>query len=214
MLKLITGEVRAAYEADSACELFGEELWNLEELRHRIGVVMPEEVQRFDAHQEAFETVLSALRGAYGLVRGMRFRAVEREAAWAAVRRMGIEALAGREYGALSSGEKRRFLIARALVHRPGVLVLDEASTALDFAAAAILMRALRDLHKSGTTLVLVTHHPAEIPPEVERVILMRGGEIVADGPKRRVLDSRSMSRVFGVPLKVSWHRGWCQVQG
>lgn len=213
LLKLITGEVRAAHHPDAFCRLFGEDLWNLEELRHRIGVVMPEEVGRFHPHQAAMETVLSSFRGAYGVVRGMRFRASERDAAMRVLEKLGIGSLAAREYGALSSGEKRRFLIARALVHGPDVLVLDEASTALDFAAAATLMRSLRDLLAAGTTLVQVTHHPAEIPPEIDRVILLSSGEIVADGPKRRVLNAAALSRVFGTRLQVSWHRGWCQVQ-
>jgi iron complex transport system ATP-binding protein len=143
----------------------------------------------------------------------MRFRASEKAAAKMVLEKLGIASLAGREYGALSSGEKRRFLIARALVHCPDVLVLDEASTALDFAAAATLMRSLRDLHSAGTTLVQVTHHPSEIPPEIDRVILLSGGEMVADGPKRRVLSAAALSRVFGISLDVSWHRGWCQVR-
>ena len=212
LLKLLTGEVRAAFDPGSHCRLFGETEWCLEELRHRIGVVMPDEISRFDPAGEAAGTVLSAFRGAYGLARGMRFRAAERAAADHAMERLGIAGLARRPFGSLSSGERRRFLIARALVHQPAVLVLDEPSTALDFAAAATLTRTLREVHRSGTTLVLVTHHPSEIPPEIGRAVLLDGGRISADGPKRRILNSANLSRSFGTPLHASWHRGWCHV--
>ena len=77
---------------------------------------------------------------------------------------LGVEHLADREFGTLSSGERRRILIARALVHDPEVLVLDEPSTALDFAAALQLTATLRSLLEKGRDLVLVTHHPGEIP--------------------------------------------------
>jgi len=213
LLKLLTGEVRPEAREETRCRLFGEELWSLEELRHRIGVVMPEDVARFDPDEVAGDVVLSALRGAYGRTREMRFRAAERARAAEAMERLGVAALARRDFGALSSGERRRLLIARALVHRPEVLVLDEPSTALDFAAAAGLAAVMRGLVAGGQTLVLVTHHPGEIPPEIGRVVLLENGRIRADGPKREVLDGALLGELFGLPLRVAWSRGWCEVR-
>ena len=83
----------------------------------------------------------------------------------------------------MSAGEKRRILIARALVHRPRQLLLDEPSNALDLAAQRELRESLRRLAQEGTGLVMVTHHLGDILPEIERIILMRDGCIVADGP-------------------------------
>ena len=214
LLQLLTGGLRPEVRDASYCRLFGEERWCIDELRERIGVVMPEEVSRFDPDELAFDVVLTAFRGAYGRVRTMRFSKAERVAASRAVDRLGVAHLVNRDFGALSSGERRRFLIARALAPDPGVLVLDEPSTALDFAAATELSDILRELIGDGHTLVLVTHHPGEIPPEIGRVVMLKGGRIFDEGPKRRLLTSERLSGLFGLPLRARWSGGWCHVRG
>lgn len=213
LLKLLVGELRPEAKAETVCRLFGEALWSIEELRHRIGVIMPEEVARFDPEEIALDAVLSSLRGAYGRTRDMRFSRHEKVRAEESMRAAGVLPLADRYFGTLSSGERRRILIARALVHEPEVLVLDEPSTALDFAAAVQLSATLRSLAGQGSTLVLVTHHPGEILPEIDRTILLRHGRIFADGPKREVLESEVLGELFGVPLRVDWSEGWPNVR-
>jgi iron complex transport system ATP-binding protein len=212
-LKLLTGELRPEADPQSFCRLFGEDLWSLEELRHRIGVVMPEEVARFDDREISLDAVLSSLRGAYGRTRDMRFSKADKARALLAMDLMGVADLRDRPFGALSSGERRRFLVARALVHEPEVLVLDEPSTALDFPASIQLIATLRKLQQQGRTLVWVTHHPGEIPPEINRVVLLKQGRVFADGSKRDVLTDETLGRLFGVDLHVSWSRGWCDVR-
>jgi iron complex transport system ATP-binding protein len=212
-LKLITGEVRPEADPTTRCRLFGEDLWSLEEIRHRIGVIMPEDIARFHPEELARDAVLSSLRGAFGRTRDMRFSRSEKQRAMDSMGLMGVEKLADRYFGTLSSGERRRILIARALVHQPEVLVLDEPSTALDFAAAIQLTGTLRSLLGAGRDLVLVTHHPGEIPPEIQRVILLRGGRVFADGPKRDVITSPHLSELYQVALRVRWSGGWCDVR-
>lgn len=209
LLKLMTGELRPEARPGSSCELFGEDRWCLEELRHRIGLVMPEEVARFQADEVASDVVRSAFRGAYGRTGDMRFKASERKLADEAMDETGVGELAGRFFGQLSSGEKRRFLIARALVHRPEILVLDEPSTALDFAARLALLGRLRHVARSTMTVVLVTHDPGEVLPEIGRVILLKEGRVFADGRKRDVLTAASLSELYGMRLKLRWHDGW-----
>lgn len=211
-LKLLTGEVRPEADPASACRLFGEEMWSLEEIHHRIGVIMPEDVERFHPAELTRDAVLSSLRGAFGRTRDMRFSTTEKQQAADSMALMGVLKLADREFGALSSGERRRILIARALAHNPEALVLDEPSTALDFAAASQLTATLRALASSGRDLIWVTHHPGEIPPEISRVILLREGRVFADGPKREVITSRNMSDLYQINLKVKWSGGWCEV--
>ena len=126
---------------------------------------------------------------------------------------MGMAPLGGRPFGALSSGERRRFLIARALVHEPEVIVLDEPSTALDFAASLHLIETLRRLISAGRTLVWVTHHPGEIPPEIDRVVLLKNGRVHADGPKAEILTHSVLSGLYDVDLNVQWSGGWCDVR-
>lgn len=212
LLKLMTGEVRAEAKPGTACRLFGEDLWCLEELRHRIGIVMPEEVARFDPEEVAADVVRSAFRGAYGRTGDMRFKASEKESAVRAMAELGIGALAERYFGQLSSGEKRRFLIARSLVHRPEVLVLDEPTTALDFGARLALLARLR-IVASAATLALVTHDPGEILPEIDRVILLHEGRIIADGAKKDVLTAEALGGIYGMSLQLSWQKGWAMVR-
>lgn len=212
-LKLLTGEVRPAAEPATRCRLFNEELWSLMEIRHRIGVVMPEEVSRFDTEELTRDAVLSSLRGAYGRTRDMRFSGLEKAKAAESMMLMGVSSLAEREFGTLSSGERRRILIARALVHEPEVLVLDEPSTALDFSAALQLGSTLRSLIQAGRDLILVTHHPAEIPPEIERVILLKEGRIFADGNKRNIITRAHLNELYHADLTVRWSDGWCHVR-
>jgi iron complex transport system ATP-binding protein len=209
LLKLMTGELRAEARPNSSCELFGEDLWCLEELRHRIGIVMPEEVSRFDDDEIAGDVVLSVFRGAYGRTREMRFSASEKQRALNAITTAGVADLRNREFGQLSSGEKRRFLIARSMVHTPEILVLDEPSTALDFAARLVMLGKLRTMTKTTKSIVLVTHDPAEIFPEMDRVILLKAGRIIADGPKRKILTSTTLSKFYGIPIKLHWNHGW-----
>ncbi|MDP4995557.1 MAG: ATP-binding cassette domain-containing protein [Akkermansiaceae bacterium] len=209
LLKLMTGEVRAEAKPGALCRVFGEEQWCLEELRHRVGLVMPEEVARFLPDEVAADVVHSAFRGAYGRTGDMRFKKSEKERAAKAMADVGVANLAGRLFGQLSSGEKRRFLIARALVHEPEVLVLDEPSTALDFAARLAMLERLRSIAQGAGTIVLVTHDPGEILPEIDRVILLDRGKIIADGAKRKILKSDVLSELYGMKLKLSWLEGW-----
>ena len=212
LIKLITGELRAAAEPGSLARLFGDDLWSLEDLRHRLGLVSPEEAQRFDPEEAAEGVVLSSLRGAFGLTRWMRFSKAERQRAGEAMEKAGVEALSARAYGELSSGERRRFLLARALVHEPGALLLDEPTTALDFPSAFAFISIVRELIRSGHGVIWVTHHPAEIPPETERVILLKRGRVFADGLPKKVLTSAILSDLYDLPLNARWSGGFCQV--
>lgn len=213
LLGLITGELRAEARPETSCRLFGEEFWALWEIRAKIGVIMPEDVRHFDPDETGLDAVRSSFRGSLGRTRDMRFSKNETSAALSAMERMKVGHLAEREFGHLSSGEQRRILVARALVHDPRVIVLDEPSTALDLAAASQLNAILRELPDSGHTLVWVTHHPNEIPPEVARAVLIKNGCIFADGPTRKLLRSEILSQLYDTPLTARWHGGWCHVR-
>jgi iron complex transport system ATP-binding protein len=124
------------------------------------------------------------------------------------MREVGIFHLAGRTMDTLSTGEARRALIARALVHDPAVLVLDEPYAGLDPAARYHVATAVRELAAGGRGLLLVTHHIEDIPPEVDRVVMLRSGRVFADGPKRDLLTSAKLSELFGIPAMVEERAG------
>jgi len=126
----------------------------------------------------------------------------------AALARLGISHLAERPLLQMSSGEAKRTLIARALVHQPGTLLFDEPSSALDIAAQLQLRETMRELARSGLAIILVTHHVSEIIPEIDRVILLRDGRILVDGPKQEVLTEKNLSALFGIDVRIHTHQG------
>ncbi len=159
------------------------------------------------------ELVLSGFFGSIGIWPNHRVLPEMETAAQAAMARLDVSHLADRWLDELSSGEARRLLIARALIHHPSTLLLDEPTTSLDLAAQREMREHMRALAASGVGLLLVTHHLEEVIPEIERVVLLREGTIVADGHKAELLTSARLSALFGVPLEVSqtdgFYRAW-----
>jgi iron complex transport system ATP-binding protein len=101
-------------------------------------------------------------------------------------------------------------MIGRALVGSGAeMLLLDEPSNALDLAAQQELRAMLRGLAQQGTGILLITHHIADILPEIERVILMRSGKIVADGAKEKLLTAEVLSGLFGAEVRVTERDGF-----
>jgi iron complex transport system ATP-binding protein len=139
------------------------------------------------------------------------------EAMWTrareALERVEAGTLARRTLDTLSTGEARRVLIARALVHAPKTLVLDEPTRGLDLVARHQFMERVRAVARQGVTILLVTHYADEIIPEIERVILLRGGTIVADGGKAATMTAEKLSAVFGAPLAVENAGGYYHVR-
>ena len=194
--------------------IFGRERWDLTELRQHFGVVAPGLMgTELPGEKTATTTGLNAVIAGFfsastlwpnlHVTKEMRERAVE------ALERMDALHLAGRLVGEMSAGEKRRVLIARALVHRPRQLLLDEPSNALDLAAQRELREILRRLACEGTGLLLVTHDLRDILPEIERVILMRGGRILGDGPRAELLTEARLSELFNTPVRIGHDEEW-----
>ena len=124
---------------------------------------------------------------------------------------LGIESFATRVFGHLSTGEQRRFLLGRALVHDPPVLVLDEPTSGLDLKSCFQYLDLVRTQIRKGKTVVLVTHHLHEIPPEVDRVIFLKRGQILADGPKSALLTNDHISSLFDRAIVLAQANGWYQ---
>lgn len=209
IVRLISGDLFPLYREPAAVRLFGRERWDLFQLRGRLGIVS-DTLQAWQAAggESVRDTILSGFFGGVGLpMRGAPETWRERKAEEAA-RILGIEELLGRRVGTLSSGQMRRVLVARALVHEPKTLLLDEPYTSLDIAARHTFAERVRHLAARGHAIILVTHELSEIPPEMDRVILVREGRILADGPKREVLVSGVISELFGIPLTVREENG------
>jgi iron complex transport system ATP-binding protein len=189
--------------------IFGRERWDLTELRKHFGVVGAELPGERTAVTSGLDAVTAGFFSASTLWPNLKVEPEMRERAREALERMEATHLAERMVGEMSAGEKRRIVIARALVHRPKQLLLDEPSNALDLAAQRELRETLRRLAQEGTGLVMVTHHLGDILPEIERVILMRDGRIEGDGGREEMLTEARLSELFGTPVQIGRDEGW-----
>lgn len=209
LLKLLTRELHAVHRDEPSVRLFGRGNWNVFELRKRMGVVSQDLQFSYQRPIDARSVVLSGFYASIGVHPHQSVSKDQLELAEQALASMGISALADAEFSHLSTGEQRRCLLARALVHDPEVLVFDEPTTGLDMKASFELIGILRSLANRGKTLVLVTHHLEEVIPEIGRAVLLKAGRVFAAGPKAEVLTSDRLSRLFEVALSVVEYSGF-----
>src|SRR5712664_515384 len=209
LIKTITRECYPLAREGSSISILGRERWNIFELRSRLGIVSPDLLASCTSDATGRDVVLS---GFFSSTRIFPHHAPSPELLEktdVALARLGIAHLAGRPVAQMSSGEAKRTLIARALVHDPQTLLFDEPSNALDIGAQLQLRDAMRGLAKSGLGILLVTHHVSEIIPEMERVVLLREGRVLADGPKSSVLTAEHLSNLFGAAVRLGRHDGY-----
>lgn len=212
LIKLLSRELYPVVRPGSSLRLFGQSTVNLWDLRRRIGHVSADLQSHYSPMVHGADVVLSGLFGSVGIGRSQVASEQQRHRVRCLMEQLGLADLTARPFGQLSDGQKRRLLLARALVHRPEVLVLDEPTNGLDLAARQQLLSWLRRLALSGTTLLLVTHQIEAIIPEIQRVVLLQGGAVMGDGPVERWLRSDVLTTLFGTPLQLVEADGWRQV--
>lgn len=212
LIKTFTREVYPFQEAGPFhLRIMGRDTWSVSELRAMLGIVTNDLIASCTRHVRGRDIVLSGFFSSVGLWPHQVVTEDMQRKADAILDQLEVRHLADRYIDELSSGEARRLVIARALVHDPKALVLDEPTNSLDIRSTYELREFIRKIAATGTTIVLVTHHLADIVPEIQRVILLRGGEIVGDGTRRGMLTSDMLTRLFGVPLQVDERNGYFQ---
>jgi iron complex transport system ATP-binding protein len=189
--------------------IMGRDTWSVFDLRAMLGIVTNDLVAACTRHVTGRDVVLSGFFSSIGLWPHHDVTAAMRTKTDAILEQMEVPHLADRYLDELSSGEARRLVVGRALVHDPRALVLDEPTNSLDVRSTYELREIIRKIARAGTTIVLVTHHLADIIPEIERVILLKDGRIDRDGGKREVLTTASLAALYGVPIDVSERRGY-----
>nr|WP_216904947.1 ATP-binding cassette domain-containing protein [Synechococcus sp. CCY 9618] len=212
LVKLLSRELYPVVKPGSGLRIFGSETVNLWDLRRRIGLVSQDLQAGYGGRVPAADVVLSGFFGSVGIGRSQVASADQHRRVAALMAQLGLADLAERPYAQLSDGQRRRLLLARALVHDPEVLVLDEPTNGLDLRAKHQLLAILRDLARTGTTLLLVTHQIEAILPEIGRCVLLRQGRVVGDGPTDQLLQDAPLSALFATPLQVCEANGYRQV--
>jgi len=210
-LKLLAGEVHPVPNDETYIRLFGEERWNVWDVRKRLGMVSHDLQHQYMEKVTGLKVVLSGYYASIGTYSHQDFTYAQISHAHVVMEELGIGFLTDRRFVEMSTGEQRRCLLGRALVHEPAALVLDEPTSGLDLTATFHYLDLVREHMKKGKTLLLVTHHIHEIPPEVERVVLLKQGKILQDGDKRAVLTEANLSQLFDCPVALAQANGWYQ---
>ena len=201
----------ALFPSAGEVELLGERFGRVDlgELRTRVGLSSAQLADRVPGHEKAVDVVVTASYGVVG-----RWREDYDDADVARARellgRVGLRAFADRRFGTLSEGERKRVLLARALMTDPELLLLDEPAAGLDLGAREALLRLLTRLASDpgSPPTVLVTHHVEEVPVGTTHALLLSKGRAVAAGPVGEVLTGPLLTSAFGLPLKVEERDG------
>jgi iron complex transport system ATP-binding protein len=229
LIKTMTCELYPVALPGTRVSIFGRERWDLTELKKRLGVVSPELPGKPTLRTLGRDAVITGFFSSSTLWPNLTVTAEMRTRAEEALELVGATGFAEKPVGEMSAGQQRRIMIGRALVGsgaanaasaaslaaRSGtgaasqMLLLDEPSNALDLSAQQELRTMLRGLAQQGTGILLITHHIADILPEIDRVIQMRDGRIVADGPKAELLTAPALSELFGARVEVTERDGY-----
>jgi len=209
LIKTITCECYPIVAPGTSIRLLGRDRWDVSQLRQHLGVVEAHLPGERTGVTRGIDAVVAGFFSASTLWPNLHVTPEMRTRAHAALERMQATHLEQKLVGQMSAGEQRRIMIARALVHEPGMLLLDEPSNALDLAAQRELREALRLVAQQGTGIVMVTHHLADILPEITRVIMMHSGRIFADGSKEDLLAAGKLRELFGVEMALTQRDGY-----
>ena len=211
LLKVLAGEVSPLPCDEMHIRLFGEEQWNVWDIRRRLGIVSHDLQHQYMEQVTGLKVVLSGFHASIGIYGHQHYSYEQIARAHTVLEEMGVGSFTDRQFGNMSTGEQRRCLLSRALVHDPAVLVLDEPTSGLDLTATFHYLDLVRGYMRRGKTVLLVTHHIHEIPPEVMRVVLLKKGKILYDGEKRSVLTEAHLSELFDCPVALAEANGWYQ---
>jgi iron complex transport system ATP-binding protein len=208
-IKSITRECYPLPGPDSYLRIMGRDRWNIFELRGLLGIVSNDLLNTSTRDLTGREVVLSGFFSSIGIWPNHEVTVRMREKADQLLEHLEAQHLADRYLTEMSSGEQRRMMIGRALVHEPRALLLDEPSTSLDLFAQHELREILRKLAQAGIGLLLVTHHLSDVIPEIDRVILMKEGRVFGDGPKPAMLREDRLGALFGLPVTLEQREGY-----
>jgi len=211
LLQLLCRQLYPIAQPHTQVKLFDQEHVDLWELRKKTGFVSHEYHTCYESLDTGFDVVLSGFFGSVGLHSHHKVAPEQIKKAEQILRDFAILDLRNKPFLQLSTGQQRRILLARACVHRPKLLILDEPTASLDIGSTHRLLASIRTLAQKGITQVLVTHHLHEVVPEIDRVLLLKHGQIIYEGTKRSALTSDRLSELFDTPLKVQEAEGYYQ---
>jgi iron complex transport system ATP-binding protein len=213
LIELITGKIYPSYMGDDTFfSLFGRTRWNICDLGSMLGIVTSKLEHDFHTAITGAEMVLSGFFSSIGLFNNHLVTKDMIKKSDEIIELLDISFLKDKKLETMSSGQARRFLIARALVKSPKVLVLDEPSDSLDIASSVKFHNTMRKIVALGTKIVLATHRMSDIIPEINRFIFLKKGKIFADGGRIEVFNSNTFSSLFDMKVSIYENNGVCSI--
>lgn len=208
-IKTITREYYPVPKKDGYLfRIWGQDTWNIFDLRFLLGIVSNDLQYTCTKSITGMEIILSGFFSSIGLYKEC-ITAKMKKKAGEVIEFLEVSHLKNRNMNEMSSGEARRFLIGRALVHDPKALILDEPTNSLDLHSLYKFSDILRKIAKSGTSIILVTQSLSDIIPEIKRVILMKDGKFYKEGTKECVLTDKNISKLFEIPVEIKKKSGY-----
>jgi len=213
-IKAISREYYPVLEDDEVVfRIWGQDVWHVSDLRSLLGIVSNDLQYTFTREISGREVILSGFFSSIGLFFHETTAEME-EKTDRILEFLEISHLQRKPMTLLSSGEARRFLIGRALVHDPKTLILDEPTNSLDLHALHTFRTIIRKIAKSGTGIILVTHNLHDIIPEISRVVLMKDGRFWKDGAKEEILTDANLGGLFTIPVHIVEEGGYYYATG
>jgi iron complex transport system ATP-binding protein len=212
LIKTITKEYYPFAAVDElVLKIMGKDVWHVFELRKLLGIVSGDLQQTCCLQIKVLDVVLSGFFSSIGIYYNHNVTPEMEIRAREILNFLEISHLENRLMCELSTGEARRVLIGRALVHDPYALVLDEPTNSLDLRALHSFRESIRKIASSGKSVIMVTHNLPDIIPEISRVVLIREGKIFRDGKKEDILTDANLSELFSLPVNVLEKGGYYQ---
>ena len=200
---LINRTIYPVHKNSSNFKLFGSKDINIWKMRSKIGLISTEIDQRISQIDNVKTIVGSGLDQTFTL---RNKNILQKKVLTDVLNRFSLLDISNKEYRYLSDGQKRRVLIARAIIHKPEVLVLDEPTSKLDIKSKILLLKCLSKLALEGTTIVIITHDINIVAKEYSRIVFLKEGRITEDGGQSDLLNSTKLSELFEIKLKVEKH--------
>ncbi len=206
LLEIINRNIYPVVANESKLKIFDKELINLWELRNKISTVNNDIKNRINPNLLVSDLILSGLHGRYCYVQNKSERdsyEVEK-----IMKKMNIHNLSKKKFSNLSDGEKQISIIARALIKKPQILILDEPIANLDYKSKFFVVDKVNELSKLNTKILCVTHDISTITKIYDRVIMLKDGEIIADGDQKKVINNENLNKLYGIRVEVTYKNG------
>ena len=209
LLELINRNIYPVIKKDTVFKIFNKELINIWELRKKISTVNHDVRTRINEKLKVFDLIISGLYGKYCKISYKSERDVS--LAENLINKMLITKLSQKYFSHLSEGEKQIVLIARALIKKPEILILDEPIANLDLKSRYYVIDQINEITKLNTKIICITHDISMISEIYNRIILLKDRIIIADGSQSETINSKNISNLFDVNIEVikfkgNWH--------